>query len=164
MKMNLTKLTRTNPSLEEYEALLAQCVRNKTALVAVVAALMQRSYQDDIDSRIQLLSPYFEMYTLRRSAILRTSHVFCKKCSFYKPSALATWADNNKELFETEVAFLHKLFTTIPNIIKDVPTFPFEDICSQAYAVPEQNRKERLKMLNSAVTFFPYLSPPVANN
>jgi len=156
--MDLIQLSREDLSLEEYKELLAKCVTSKDLFLRVIETIMHSSfYHDDIDQRICLLAPYFEKYKMRKSTILKTSHVFCKTCSFYKPSALLTWAMDNKELFETEVVFYYKLFAAFPSIIKDVPTFPLQDMYElNTQPVFEQNKKERLKMLNSVVTFFLY--------
>lgn len=155
--MDLIKLSQEDLGLEEYKELLARGVTSKDDLLIVINNLAHSLYFDDTDERIQLLAPYFEKYKMRKSTILRKSHVFCKTCQLYTPSDLSTWAENNKELFETEVAFYYKLFTKFPGIIKDVSTYPFEDLYqSHTPIVFVQTNKEKLKMLNSVVTFYYY--------
>ena len=62
--------------------------------------------------------------------ILRNvSHVFCEneRCALFTPSRMSQWRDTNRELFESEVHFFHKLLLAFPNNF-DVDREPYGDI------------------------------------
>ena len=120
-KNNKPKMfTSCNPELmkiEDFRTYVREKAVNESSLLELLKILLKCFNCDDLEEKIRVLVPYVDKFRLRKSQILKLSHVFCVSCFFYKPSGFATWIKKNPELFETEIPIFFK-FLLIFKILK----------------------------------------------
>jgi hypothetical protein len=144
---------------DEYSSLIASHITNPETLLEVIKALKCKLDTNNLNDFFEPLTEFFEEYNLKKSTILKTSHVFCNCCELYVPSYLCAWVSNNPELFETEVAFFYKLFTYFGSLIKsDVANYPIVDLFDNIdIPLSGQTDREKLKLLASVVKHYDYI-------
>jgi hypothetical protein len=128
---------------------------NKKSLLHVLKVILNSINYVYLDEHIDMLVPYVNQYKLSKKDILKLSHVFCNCCTLYKPSLLCTWAEENPELFDTEVFIFNKFFRKFTSLKKDVSVYPLEELfTTDRLPVFEQSKKEKLKILNTVISYY----------
>lgn len=133
-------------------------VVDKKSLLHVLKVVLNSFNSVYLDEYIDMLAPYVNQYKLSKKDILRLSHVFCNCCSLYKPSMLCTWAEENPELFDTEVFVFNKFFKKFTSLKKDVSIYPLEEFfITDRLPVFEQSKAEKLKILNTVISCYDFI-------
>lgn len=129
---------------------------DKKSLLHVLRVILNSFNSVYLDKYIDMLIPYVDQYKLSKKDILKLSHVFCCSCALYKPALLCTWAKENQELFDTEVFIFNKFFKKFTSLKKDISIYPLEELIptNQLPAVFEQSKKEKLKILNTVISYY----------
>ena len=145
-------------SLDNFTQMIESIIVNKTTLLETINLLLNNSFISNLDEYIKVLVPYVKRYNLSKTSLLRLSHIFCESCLLYKPSYLCGWASENQELFDTEIFVFNKFFTMFPSLNKNISTYPLEHLfMSNDTPIVEQTRFEKLKTLNSVITYYDYI-------
>lgn len=169
MKMNsyLNKLANDQIfSDDDFVDFLNTYVNNKEALIELIDSLKSKLKLENIHQYFEKMKIYFKTYEIKRSDILKTSHVFCT-CGIYTEAPLCNWVQKNPELFETEISFFDSLFSFYDkfgiNIDNDVSSFPIDKLHKHEETLDgqtlndEQTFDEKMKLLNTIVTNYKYI-------
>ena len=131
---------------------------DKKSLLHVLKIILNSFNSVYLDEYIDMLVPYVDQYKLSKKDILKLSHIFCNCCTLYKPSLLCTWAEENPELFDTEVFIFNKFFRKFTSLKKNVSIYPLEDFfITERVPVFEQSKKEKLKILNTVISYYDFI-------
>ena len=131
---------------------------DKKSLLHVLKIILNSFNSVYLDEYIDMLVPYVDQYKPSKKDILKLSHIFCNCCTLYKPSLLCTWAEENPELFDTEVFIFSKFFRKFTSLKKDVSIYPLEDLfITERLPVFEQSKKEKLKILNTVISYYDFI-------
>ena len=145
MESYLNKLANDQTNSDnDFVKFLNMYINTKETLIELIDVLRSKLKLENIDEYFEKMKFYFESYQIKRSDVLKTSHVFCN-CGIYTEAPLCYWIQKNSELFETDVFFFHSLFSKI-NIDDDV-----------------SSDDEKLKLLNTVVTNYNYLLEEVSD-
>ena len=140
------------------EAVISTII-DKKSLLYVLKIILNSSDSRQLDEYTDRLQTYVKQYKLSRKDILQLSHVFCKCCSLFKPSLLCTWAQENPELFDTEIFVFNKFFKKFTSLKKDVSIYPVEELfITDRPPVFEQSKKEKLKILNTVIAYYEFIT------
>lgn len=127
-------------------------------LLKVVEALKSKLHTDTLENDFfEPLRKYIDRHKPTVPQLLRLSHVMCSNCNIYKTSSPDDWVDNNPELFETDVSFFYRFFRFF-QIKNDAPSYPLYHIFLQdekPYPIIEQTAKEKLKIFNTIIKYYP---------
>ena len=161
MESYLNKLASDQINSDEtFVNFLNMYINTKETLIELLDALRSKLKLENIDEYFEKMKFYFESYQIKRSDVLKISHVFCN-CGIYTESSLCYWVQNNSELFETDVFFFNSLFSFIDrsgiNIDNDVSSYPIDKLYQYDEILDKQTDDEKLKLLNTVVTNYNYL-------
>ena len=162
MESYLNKLASDQiKSDDNFVKFLNMYINTKETLIKLIDALRLKLKLENIDEYFEKMKFYFESYQIKRSDVLKTSHVFCN-CGIYTEAPLCYWVQKNPELFETDVSFFYSLFSFIDrsgiNIDNDVLSYPIDKIYQYDEILDyKQTDDEKLKLLNTVVTNYNYL-------
>lgn len=166
-KMNnyLNKLAndQTN-SDDKFAEFLNMYINTKEALIELIDALKSKLRLENIDEYFEKMKTCIEFYEVKRSDVLKTSHVFCN-CGIYTEAPLRLWVQKNPELFETDVSFFDSFFLFCErsgiNIENDVEIYSLDTLLYQdddSDTHEEQTFDEKMKLLNTIVSNYIYIS------
>lgn len=134
---------------------LKSTIIDKKSLLCILKIVLNSFDSEHLDEFIDFLSPYVKQYKLSKKDILQLSHVFCKCCSLYKISPLCTWAEENPELFDTEIFVFDKFFRKFTSLKKNISIYSLEDLFETSPApIFNQSKNEKLKILNSVIAYY----------
>lgn len=162
MKSYLNKLaTDQIKSDDDFVKFLNIHINTKETLIQVIDSLRLKLNLENIHLYFEKMKIYFELYKIKRSDILKISHVFCN-CGIYTESPLHQWVQKNHELFETDVFFFYNLFSFIDasgiNIDNDISSYTIDKLYQRDEVLDcKQTDDEKLKLLNTVVTHYNYL-------
>lgn len=186
MDCYLKKLASDETNSEDFANFLKSIVINinKEAILEIIYSLKCKLEIHNIDKYFDHIKPHIISCKLKRSEILKTSHVFCEKCDLYVESPLCDWVKNNPELFETEIYFFFCFFAFFDQdelneesnqiIENDLTSYsltsfnfisasknPISEPGDQRSRRPDSNKQtpdEKLKLLNTVIQYYEYLS------
>ncbi len=158
--MYLTRLAADETEVDErYISFLESYITTADSLIKVIKVLKCKLQTDNLEDYFEPLRSYISQYTVKRSTVLKTSHVFCECCDLYTPSFLGVWVRNNPELFDTEVNFYYRFMKHFGTLIKsDAAAYPLEELyVSEDTPLSGQTNREKLKLLSSVVKYYEYI-------
>jgi hypothetical protein len=161
MNSYLNKLARDQTSSDDnFVEFLNMYINTKETFIKLIDALKSKLKLENIDEYFEKIKKYFETYKIKRSDVLKTSHVFCN-CGIYTEAPLCCWVQKNIELFETDIYFFNSLFLfnekSKINIDNDVSTYSIDKLYKHEILTCKQTDDEKLKLLNTIVTNYNYL-------